>query len=132
MRNIFAQQYMKKIIGCLLLLSLLASEFRMLMPYINYSLNYTYIANVLCIEKEKPLSTCYGTCYLSDQLKEAASEQSDNKNVLSEFKWPLFIQQCSVQTVPLNQKQRKVFATYQLNYSSPCFTPPTPPPQHLS
>lgn len=36
----------------------------------DYFLNKTYIARVLCINKEKPKMHCNGKCYLARQLKE--------------------------------------------------------------
>jgi len=47
-----------------------------LMPYvttlgilIDFSVNQDFIAKVLCIEKDEPMSNCNGKCYLSQKLK---------------------------------------------------------------
>lgn len=35
---------------------------------VNYMVNFDYIAEVLCIKKEVPESSCDGKCYLMQQL----------------------------------------------------------------
>ncbi|MEN8125240.1 MAG: hypothetical protein ABFR32_08920 [Bacteroidota bacterium] len=39
-------------------------------PVIEYFVNYDYIANELCENKDKPLMACNGKCYLEKQVKE--------------------------------------------------------------
>ncbi len=38
-------------------------------PVIEYLINYDYIANELCVNKDKPLLGCNGKCYLEKQVK---------------------------------------------------------------
>lgn len=52
---------------------------RMAHPYLEYSLNYTYISEVLCVNKEKPELHCNGKCHLNKELKKAANEESGKK-----------------------------------------------------
>jgi hypothetical protein len=52
--------------------------FRVIIPYANYKINYTYISKVLCKNKTKPDTHCNGKCYLDKQLKEI-SENEDEK-----------------------------------------------------
>ena len=42
---------------------------------IDFKINQDFIAEVLCINKEKPMSTCNGKCYLSEQLKKAEEQE---------------------------------------------------------
>lgn len=44
-----------------------------------YQLNKEYIADVLCINRDKPELQCQGKCFLTDQLKK--DNQSDKKGV---------------------------------------------------
>lgn len=46
-------------------------------PYAEYVLNYKYISEVLCVNKDKPKLDCKGKCYLMQSLAEASAE--DNK-----------------------------------------------------
>lgn len=38
-------------------------------PVLEYLVNYDYIANELCENKDKPLMSCNGKCYLEKQVK---------------------------------------------------------------
>lgn len=40
-------------------------------PYVEFELNKEYIAEFLCINKEKPMTICGGKCYLSKELQKA-------------------------------------------------------------
>ena len=42
---------------------------------IDFKINQGFIAEVLCINKEKPITMCNGTCYLSEQLKKAEEQE---------------------------------------------------------
>ena len=53
------------------------AEIRPILPFLDYYVNYEYISEVLCINKDKPMSTCNGKCYLSQQLKEAQKTETD-------------------------------------------------------
>lgn len=38
-------------------------------PVLDYLLNYNYIVKELCENRDKPISTCNGKCYLEKQVK---------------------------------------------------------------
>lgn len=42
---------------------------------IDFKINQDFIAEVLCINKEKTMTTCNGKCYLSEQLKKAEEQE---------------------------------------------------------
>ncbi|PMB40138.1 hypothetical protein CEN47_03890 [Fischerella thermalis CCMEE 5319] len=42
---------------------------------IDFKINQDFIAKVLCINREKPMSTCNGKCYLSEQLKKVEEQE---------------------------------------------------------
>lgn len=42
---------------------------------INFIVNQDFIAEVFCINRAKPESTCNGNCYLSDQIKKAQKQE---------------------------------------------------------
>ncbi|MCW3162137.1 hypothetical protein [Chryseobacterium oryctis] len=50
--------------------------FRPLVPWVDYAVNYTYISEVLCINKNVPQVHCKGKCYLSKEL--AVSNDTDS------------------------------------------------------
>lgn len=47
-------------------------------PVVDYVVNYDYIVNVLCENKDKPEMQCNGKCHLSKELAKEAG--ADNKN----------------------------------------------------
>jgi hypothetical protein len=42
---------------------------------IDFKINQDFIAEVLCINREKPMSTCNGKCYLFEKLKKAEEQE---------------------------------------------------------
>jgi hypothetical protein len=58
----------KKVISIALILLLSAQCFYKLGVISYYQLNQNYIAEVLCINKEKPISMCHGKCFLKRNL----------------------------------------------------------------
>lgn len=62
---------------------------------IDFKINQDFIAEVLCINRDKPMSTCNGKCYLSEQLKKA--EEQEEKQVPTSNKERLeVIYYCSI------------------------------------
>ena len=45
---------------------------------IDFQIRQDFIAEVLCINKEKPITVCHGQCYLSDQLQQAEEQQAES------------------------------------------------------
>jgi len=65
-------------------------------PIIEYFVNYDYIVNELCENRDKPILTCNGKCYLEDQVKESNNllEQHHQVPILPKIDltaYPLFI-----------------------------------------
>jgi len=50
------------------------------LPLVEYAVNYDYISDVLCINKNKPKLHCNGKCYLGKELAKNSSENSKSKN----------------------------------------------------
>ncbi len=51
---------------------------------IDFKINQDFIAEELCINKDKPELGCKGKCYLSNQLNEV--EETNNKNIPENYK----------------------------------------------
>lgn len=77
---------MKKLLPLLTIMILL----KPLWPLVEYVVNYEYIVENLCENKEEPVLKCNGKCYLSKQIaKEVENDTKDsskNKKVKFEFK----------------------------------------------
>lgn len=50
--------------------------FRPLIPIMEYVVNYDYIVETLCINKDKPELNCNGKCYLSKELAKTNDTES--------------------------------------------------------
>lgn len=60
--------------------------FRIILPLVDYSLNYTYIASELCEQKDIPDNSCLGTCHLSKKIgNQIDKESGSHKIVMIEF-----------------------------------------------
>lgn len=60
----------RKLIAVLLLVGIMANSFNYLIVSTSYRLNQSYIASVLCTNKNKPQLHCEGKCFLDIKLKE--------------------------------------------------------------
>ena len=47
-----------------------------LLPYVDYVINQDYIAEVLCINKDKPQLKCNGQCHLKAQIEKQVEEEN--------------------------------------------------------
>lgn len=62
---------MKKLLLTHLFLNLyLLALIQPALPVIDYLVNYNYIVTELCENRDKPILTCNGKCYLEKQVKE--------------------------------------------------------------
>ncbi|MCV9385779.1 hypothetical protein [Reichenbachiella ulvae] len=69
----------KDILIFILALNTLASTLAVPLIYMDFGMRRDYIAEVLCINRDKPMLNCDGKCYLAKKLK-AAQEQQDKEN----------------------------------------------------
>ena len=79
---------------------------RVLLVYVAFQNNQTYIAEILCINKDKVDDCCKGKCYLGKQLQnntDTDDQQNDNNKVRTIDVHDL-VDCCSVFYVDANQK----------------------------
>ncbi len=65
----------KKNLALFFLSLYLSTVFSVVFPYIEYIINYNYISEVLCINKDKPEKHCNGKCHLKKQLEKSYKTQ---------------------------------------------------------
>lgn len=98
-------------------------------PYIEYLANQDYIAEFLCVNKEKPQLQCNGKCHLVKALKKQQSSTPKSLRVSLE-NYPIgfvnIFQICIDNTVGLTKKNTPVFyeELYHTNYNYNAFLPP--------
>ena len=76
---------------------------------IDFKINQDFIAEMLCINKEKPMSSCNGKCYLSEQLKKV--EEQEEKQAPTNKKERLEVLYCYA-------KKSLDFPSFANNYKS--------------
>lgn len=89
----------------------------------NYEINKTYIAKVLCVNRDKPAMHCDGKCYLKKKLQQDQQRKdSENGNMGSKPDVLLF---CSDNTAFNPNVLESAVFTFPLlkshNYTSPHF-----------
>lgn len=69
----------QRIFAIFLLAILIFNIFRYEIPYIQYAIFKEYIAENLCVNKDKPASCCEGKCFREKQVKVVnEADQEDN------------------------------------------------------
>ena len=83
---------MKKLVSVLLIVTLSLQCFYKLGVIGYFLLHQEYIKQNLCVNKNRPITMCYGQCFLQRNL-EVADQAEDSINVLSKLKFdiPFFI-----------------------------------------
>lgn len=124
---------MKKKITIVILVLFCYSELRPLLPYLDYYINYEYISEVLCINKEKPKLACNGKCYLGQQLKKVEKSDKQEKNLppFSLERMPIVL--CSYEftkCILYNTSSQKHVDTYHFSIKDNTISPLTPPPKY--
>ena len=72
---------MKKLVFANLLLNLyLLAIVQPALPVIEYVLRYQYIVNELCENRDKPILSCNGKCYLGDQVEKQLQLEDHGKD----------------------------------------------------
>jgi hypothetical protein len=124
----------KKITSIALVLILSAQCFYQLGVITYFHLNNDYIAEVLCINKEKPITMCHGKCFLNKNL-DVADDAGTDKGTLPAGKkidFPTFLVSevdCSLNTL---DQQDPGYSFYRSGISSEHSPGPFHPPAFLS
>ncbi|MCK0160889.1 hypothetical protein [Allomuricauda sp. F6463D] len=59
------------------------------LPVFEYVVNQDYIAEYLCINKDKPMLNCNGKCYLAKMLQEEQNEKQQNLPAIDLKEYPI-------------------------------------------
>ena len=95
---------MKHLLSYLLIVSVLLSSFSSMVSFAGYEWNKSFIARVLCINKDVPQSGCHGKCHLKKELQKQEDQQSKSGNPIKEKEttWSFAISAAdSFQSVPV-------------------------------
>jgi hypothetical protein len=100
-----------------------------------FHMNREYIAEVLCINKEEPITMCYGQCFLDKNLDLADDANSDDSTLpIGKLKidFPVFIISESFYSFQKLLKSEQANSYYRAASSSAHHPAPFHPPAHLS
>ena len=73
---------MIKSLGIILLAVYCFNVFRIVIPLIDYSVNFNYIVSQLCEQKDDLDNTCRGKCHLSKKLQKQTEKAEKSKSVV--------------------------------------------------
>lgn len=106
---------------------------RPVLPLASYSFNYDYIAESLCVNKDRPEMQCHGKCHLSKQLLEQHHGETSQHQPPStrghDISFPVGL--LSTQEVYFAQAAPELFLTThdELNQSHPFIAEIAHPPE---
>lgn len=99
------------------------------MPVFDYVINQDYIAEYLCINKDKPEMHCDGKCYLMQMLAEENQQKKQNLPAIDLREYPIgFVQVLQLarqEEVPLTTTQNITYIEqYSFLFNHTLFHPP--------
>ena len=119
---------MKKILLTYLVLFVyLITLIKPMLPVIDYAVNYDYIAKVLCINKDKPKSTCHGKCHVAKEIENNKTNQQ-KKIQLNDLEFDKYVKNTTPSFKLLFTSYKKQVLYYNeleyTNYYKKIFRPP--------
>ncbi|WP_254070998.1 hypothetical protein [Pedobacter sp. L105] len=113
---------LKRFIAILLLVTLISSTCSMFFVYAGFEMNRKYIAENLCINRDKPWLHCDGKCYLMNKVKQAEKNEKkqEAKDNLTKMEVSFFQESHRIAfTEPIILEVHKsIFTHYAYQYSS--------------
>jgi len=129
--NLGCSQMKGLIVAGFLLLVMAAYLFIPVIPVFEYLINRNYIANNLCVNKDKPKSCCKGKCYMMKQLQKANKHKENSpRNTNNRFQLKELNEFLVIKTIAYAEKSvsQKYFVYFVFTYCywaySAIFVPP--------
>jgi hypothetical protein len=122
---------LRPIIASYLLALFSVSLIRPALPVIDYFINFNYIAEVLCLKKQMPESSCNGKCYLVQQMEESKFDYPEKNFPQTQWEIQLLSihQPISYDLFFKEVDTKLVFSPLIIPLKTPHFSPDTPPPE---
>lgn len=73
--------FLKSFVISILIVANLAGTLMVPLIYLDFEVRNDYISKVLCIERDKPITVCGGSCYLTDKLNETQEQQENSEKL---------------------------------------------------
>lgn len=109
---------MRRLIAPIFLSVFLMYTFSQVVIMLNYVINYEYISEVLCENKDKPELDCHGKCHLEKELKKDEQRKTDETRAINEIALYLSFHtvEAVLKTIPA-ERENDVFL-YQSEHSN--------------
>ncbi|TWO33707.1 hypothetical protein E1J38_002725 [Seonamhaeicola sediminis] len=120
---------MHKTVATLLAFLYLIAMLRPIQPYVEYVLNQDYIAEFLCINKDKPELQCNGKCHLAKEIKKQQEQEPSKALSISMENYPIgFVNILNIKTennYTLKETQAFFYNNlYNFTFKEVLFQPP--------
>jgi len=113
---------LKRFTAILLLAVLISSNCSLFFVYAGFELNHKYIAENLCINRDKPWLHCNGKCYFMRKIKQAEENEKkqDAKDNLSRLEISFFQEPYKITFIEptILEANKSNFPPYTYQYSS--------------
>lgn len=125
---------MKKALSIFLLIVYSYLQLQHVLPYFDYAINYDYIVNELCENKNKTELACNGKCYLSKEIKQNTEDTSQHSEVIKDFKTQFHLSAPPIVLDDANADSNieQIYKDYTPELISRLGRLETPPPRSLS
>lgn len=119
---------LRKMISFILLMTLSLTCFSQLIVIAGFEFNKTYIAEHLCVNKDRPEMNCEGSCFLHQKLQQNQERQDQGQTSnMAALSFVLFTPQSFLSVLPITQDQMVYFVTNSHLPTSPSYDFFNPP-----
>ncbi|WP_406685650.1 hypothetical protein N1F78_08000 [Seonamhaeicola sp. MEBiC1930] len=120
---------MHKTTAIFLVFLYLVAMLRPIQPCLEYVLNQDYIAEFLCINKDKPELQCNGKCHLVKEIEKQQQQEPLSALSISMENYPIgFVSIYKLKSLLIFYKNNKTHYSYNqlyhFDYLEACFQPP--------
>lgn len=120
----------KKYITFLFIPIVLFSSVNLPLVYLEFELNKGYITKVLCLDRDKPVNVCSGSCFLKKRLEKEATSNTTSNSKMKRLAFTMFYQNIKAVFVPKYDRNSLIAFSdvhYCYAYSKSVFHPPNFP-----
>ena len=124
---------MKRVLTYFLIFSYSLISINAFVPLINYVINYSYIIDELCVERDLEVNSCNGSCQLKTQVSKNLETENESKTpkpiVIKEVETPYFSIKQNIKYSEAHNS--KFYFSFQLTPLENYLDQQTPPPKSL-
>ncbi len=81
---------LKKILYAAIFVAYILHTFEILIPYLDYIVNFDYIVSKLCEKKDEEVNMCMGGCYLEKEMQQQDEEKKETPSFKENYQQTLY------------------------------------------